>query len=88
MDRECKTCVWSSGPAPGDSNGCVAWKCEYINKREEVTEQTTADEARQFLDDDYHFRSRDFRNYLSEQTMKKMERFEDTETFKDIQKQF
>ena len=61
---------------------------EYINKREEVTEQTTADEARQFLDDDYHFRSRDFRNYLSEQTMKKMERFEDTETFKDIQKQF
>ena len=33
MDRDCKTCVWSS-PWEGESNGCVTWSCEYINKRE------------------------------------------------------
>ena len=35
MDRDCKTCAYSS-PGQGISNGCTAWECEYINRREAI----------------------------------------------------
>ena len=31
--RDCKTCIHSE-IGHGDSNGCTAWSCEYINKKE------------------------------------------------------
>lgn len=34
-NRDCKTCAYSS-PGQGTSNGCTAWECEYINKREAI----------------------------------------------------
>ena len=34
-NRDCKTCAYSS-PGEGIGNGCTAWKCEYINKREAI----------------------------------------------------
>lgn len=35
VDRDCKTCAYSS-PYEGIGNGCITWACEYINKREAI----------------------------------------------------
>lgn len=33
--RDCKTCVYSRFRDEND-NGCTAWECEYINRREAI----------------------------------------------------
>lgn len=35
MERDCKTCVYSKNWSEYD-NGCTAWSCEYINRREAI----------------------------------------------------
>ena len=35
MDRDCKNCIRSKGVTEYD-NGCTAWKCEYINRKEAI----------------------------------------------------
>lgn len=34
-DRDCKNCIRSKGVTEYD-NGCTAWECEYINRREAI----------------------------------------------------
>lgn len=35
MERDCKTCIYSNFKSEND-NGCTAWSCEYINRREAI----------------------------------------------------
>ena len=36
MERDCKTCAYSSPFGGANDNGCTAWGCEYINKNEAI----------------------------------------------------
>lgn len=36
MDRDCRTCVYARTPDDIYSNGCTAWECEYINRKEAI----------------------------------------------------
>lgn len=35
-DRDCRTCVYSRTSDDMYDNGCTAWDCEYINRREAI----------------------------------------------------
>lgn len=35
MDRDCKNCAYSS-PTDGIGNGCTAWNCEFIPRKEAI----------------------------------------------------
>lgn len=35
-DRDCRTCVYARTPDDMYDNGCTAWECEYINRREAI----------------------------------------------------
>lgn len=35
-DRDCKTCVYARTPDNPYDNGCTAWECEYINRRDAI----------------------------------------------------
>ena len=36
MDRDCRTCVYARTPDDMYSNGCTAWDCDYINRKEAI----------------------------------------------------
>lgn len=35
-DRDCKNCLYARTPDDPYSNGCTAWDCEYINRKEAI----------------------------------------------------
>lgn len=35
-DRDCKNCLYARTPDDPNDNGCTAWDCEYINRREAI----------------------------------------------------
>lgn len=35
-DRDCRTCAYSRPSDDMYDNGCTAWDCEYINRREAI----------------------------------------------------
>lgn len=37
-DRDCKNCLYARTPDDPNDNGCTAWECEYINRKEAIKE--------------------------------------------------
>ena len=35
MERDCKTCLRADF-SKGEGNGCTAWECDYINRKEAI----------------------------------------------------
>ena len=35
-DRDCKTCLYARTPDDPYNNGCTAWDCDYINRKEAI----------------------------------------------------
>lgn len=35
-DRDCKNCLYARTPDDPNNNGCTAWSCEFINRREAI----------------------------------------------------
>lgn len=36
MDRDCKNCIYARTPDDPYNNGCTAWSCEFISRREAI----------------------------------------------------
>ena len=36
-DRDCKNCLYARTPDDPNNNGCTAWDCEYINRKEAIS---------------------------------------------------
>ena len=34
--RDCKTCVYAKTPENSYDNGCTAWECEFIDRKEAI----------------------------------------------------
>lgn len=35
-DRDCKNCLYARTPDDPNNNGCTAWSCEFIDRREAI----------------------------------------------------
>lgn len=36
MDRDCKNCIYARTPDDPYNNGCTAWSCEFISRKEAI----------------------------------------------------